>query len=68
VLVPDEEGRRVVHDVIYNELCVGVVNPDSREEYRRIMRRLADRGAEGVLLGCTEIDLLKPPPRAWIAR
>lgn len=68
VLVPDEDGRRVVHDVIYNELCVGVVNPDSREEYRRIMRRLADRGAEGVLLGCTEIDLLKPPPRAWIAR
>jgi aspartate racemase len=58
VLVPDEHDRRVVHDVIYNELCVGVVNQQSRDEYRRIMRQLADRGAECILLGCTEIDLL----------
>jgi aspartate racemase len=58
VLVPDPADRRIVHDVIYHELCVGVVAPESREEYRRIMRELAGRGAEGILLGCTEIDLL----------
>ena len=58
VLVPDPPDRRLVHDVIYDELCQGVVNDRSRAEYRRIMRDLADRGAEGILLGCTEIDLL----------
>src|SRR4051794_21015598 len=52
VLVPGEADRRIVHDVIYQELCVGVVDSGSREEYRRIMRRLAERGAEGILLGC----------------
>ena len=61
VLVPGEPDRRIVHDVIYEELCVGVVADDSREEYRRIMRGLAERGAEGILLGCTEIDLLVGP-------
>jgi aspartate racemase len=44
--------------VIYDELCVGVVRDESRAEYRRIMKRLVERGAEGILLGCTEIDLL----------
>ena len=58
VLVPPEPDRRVVHDVIYRELCVGVVSQESREEYRRIMRALADEGAEAILFGCTEIDLL----------
>jgi aspartate racemase len=58
VLVPDETDRRVVHDVIYRELCVGVIDDGSRGEYRRIMRALAGRGAECILLGCTEIDLL----------
>jgi aspartate racemase len=58
VLVPGADDRRVVHDVIYGELCLGVVREDSRGEYRRIMRDLADRGAEAILLGCTEIDLL----------
>jgi aspartate racemase len=58
VLVPDDADRRVVHDVIYRELCVGIVRDESRAEYRRIMRDLADRGAKGILLGCTEIDLL----------
>jgi aspartate racemase len=58
VRVPDDADRRVVHDVIYRELCVGIVRDESRAEYRRIMRDLADRGAKGILLGCTEIDLL----------
>jgi aspartate racemase len=44
--------------VIYDELCVGVIRDESREQYRRIMRDLADQGAEAILFGCTEIDLL----------
>jgi aspartate racemase len=58
VLVPGADDRRVVHDVIYGELCVGVVDDGSRDAYRAIMARLADAGAEAILLGCTEIDLL----------
>ena len=61
VLVPDAADRRRVHDVIYDELCVGIVEPSSREDYRRIMRRLAERGAECILFGCTEIGLLVGP-------
>jgi aspartate racemase len=58
VLVPCSADRRVVHDVIYDELCVGVVRDESRAEYRRVMAALVDGGAEAILLGCTEIDLL----------
>jgi len=61
VLVPDEPDRRIVHGVIYDELCVGVVRERSRDEYRRIMQRLQEMGAEAILLGCTEIDLLVGP-------
>jgi aspartate racemase len=58
VIVPGAADRRIVHDVIYEELCRGVVEEGSRAEYRRIMRALAGEGAQGILLGCTEIDLL----------
>lgn len=58
VLVPPAEDRAVVHDVIYSELTLGVVNPDSRDAYRRIMTRLAARGCDGMIYGCTEITLL----------
>jgi aspartate racemase len=61
VIVPGPEDRRIVHSVIYDELCVGVVSDASRAEYRRIMRELSDGGAEAILLGCTEIDLLVGP-------
>jgi aspartate racemase len=61
VLVPEEADRRIVHSVIYDELCVGVIEDRSREEYVRVMRALAARGAQGILLGCTEIDLLVGP-------
>jgi aspartate racemase len=64
VLIPQEADRRIVHAVIYDELCVGVVEDSSREQYRRIIRDLADRGAQGILLGCTEIDLLIGPQDA----
>ncbi|MFD0559003.1 aspartate racemase [Stackebrandtia endophytica] len=58
VVVPDEADRRLVHHVIYEELVRGVVSDTSRSSYRRIIRRLVEAGAEGVILGCTEIELL----------
>jgi aspartate racemase len=61
VLVPSRSDRRLVHEVIYQELCLGIVEERSRQAYRRIMRELAGRGAEGILFGCTEIDLLVGP-------
>jgi len=64
VLVPGPDDRRLVHEVIYDELCVGVVRDESRRAYQRVMRDLADRGAEAILLGCTEIDLLIGPADA----
>jgi aspartate racemase len=61
VVVPDRDERRLVHDVIYDELCVGVINDASREAYRAVIANLVDRGTEGVLLGCSEIGLLIGP-------
>ena len=61
VLVPPEADRQLVHDVIYGELCLGVIRDASRAAYRRIMRGLAARGAEAMLFGCTEIGLLVGP-------
>lgn len=58
VLVPDEADRAEVHRVIYDELCLGIVRDDSRVAYREVIGRLVDAGAEGVVLGCTEIELL----------
>ena len=58
VLIPDDAGRQIVHDVIYQELCLGKINTPSRLEYRKIMADLVAQGAEGIILGCTEITLL----------
>ncbi|MGW7359342.1 aspartate/glutamate racemase family protein [Streptomyces sp. NPDC054802] len=58
VLTPDAEGRALVHRVIYEELCLGVVRDESRAAYRKVIDELVDSGAEGVVLGCTEIELL----------
>lgn len=58
VLTPNEADRTLVHEVIYHELCLGVVNPESRARYREIMLKLVDQGAEAIILGCTEITLL----------
>ena len=58
VLVPSEDDRAEVHRVIYEELVVGVVREESRQAYRSVIERLVERGAEGVILGCTEIELL----------
>jgi aspartate racemase len=61
VLVPDGSDREAVHRVIYEELCKGVVREDSRSEYRRIISKLIGQGAQGVILGCTEIAMLIGP-------
>lgn len=57
-LVPDAAGRALVHGVIYDELCRGIVNPQSKEAYIGVIERLRAEGADGVILGCTEITLL----------
>jgi aspartate racemase len=60
-LVPDEPDRTTVHDVIYGELVRGVVRDGSRKAYLEVIARLVARGAEGVIAGCTEIELLVAP-------
>ena len=57
-LVPPAADRAEVHRIIYEELCLGIIREESREIYRAIIERLATAGAEGVILGCTEIELL----------
>ncbi|MFW7525022.1 aspartate/glutamate racemase family protein [Vibrio ostreicida] len=58
VIVPNGVQRRLVHDVIYNELCLGKINTMSKDDYKAIIDDLAELGAQGVILGCTEIGLL----------
>lgn len=58
VLVPGEKDRQTVHNVIFDELCLGRTEPASKAAYLRIVDDLADRGAEAVILGCTEIGML----------
>lgn len=58
VIVPDADERALVHRVIYEELCLGKLVESSRADYRRVMATLAERGAHGIILGCTEIALL----------
>jgi aspartate racemase len=58
VLVPDADDRRLVHEIIYKELVAGEVRPESRMVYREIIARLIARGAQAIILGCTEIMLL----------
>ena len=61
MVVPDAGDRALVHRVIYEELVQGKIVPASRDAYRDVIARLVARGAEGVILGCTEIMLLVPP-------
>ncbi len=58
VITPNKAARKVVHDVIYDELCKGVISETSREAYLGIIDELAKQGAQGIILGCTEIGLL----------
>jgi aspartate racemase len=58
VLIPNKSEREVVHNVIYKELCLGEVKDSSRERVKTIINRLSDYGAQGIILGCTELPLL----------
>ncbi|MDX1708977.1 MAG: aspartate/glutamate racemase family protein [Desulfobacterales bacterium] len=58
VIIPDPEDMETVHRIIYDELCAGIIQSDSKQKYADIIRRLVKKGAEGIILGCTEIGLL----------
>jgi aspartate racemase len=58
VIVPEEEERQIVHDIIYNELCLGIIKDESRAKYLKTISTLHANGAQTVILGCTEIALL----------
>lgn len=61
VIIPEATDRELVHNIIYNELCLGLIRDSARQAYREVIRRLIDRGAQGVILGCTEISMLIAP-------
>jgi aspartate racemase len=60
-LIPDEPQRTAIHEIIYRELVVGVIRDESRQLYLEAVDALIERGAEGIILGCTEIELLLDP-------
>ncbi|MCL2310750.1 MAG: aspartate/glutamate racemase family protein [Proteobacteria bacterium] len=66
VLLPGIEDREIVHQIIFNELCRGEIIEASRRTFRRIMHDLTERGAEGIILGCTEIAMLVKPDDASV--
>lgn len=57
-IIPDKEDREAVHQIIFDELCKGIILPESKAIYLRIIEKLQAQGAEGIILGCTEIPLL----------
>ena len=61
VLIPDAADRALVHGIIYDELCMGRVEDASRDALLAVARRLVVRGAQGIVLGCTELELLATP-------
>ena len=58
VVIPDGTGVEIVNDVIYNELCLGIIKAESRQKFLDVIAQLGEQGAQGVILGCTEIGLL----------
>ena len=58
VIIPDKDGIKSINDIIYEELCLGIINPESKEKYLAIVKKLENKGAEGVILGCTEIGMI----------
>ena len=58
VVIPDEDQREIIHNVIYNELCKGIINEDSKKKYINIINDLSSKGIQGIVLGCTEIPLI----------
>ena len=62
VIIPNTNDRASVHNIIYQELCLGKIKPNSREQYLNIIAKMAEQGAESIILGCTEIGLLVKQP------
>lgn len=58
VIVPNETERMIIHNIIYQELCLGIINEKSRQSYLKIINSLSQQGAEAIIFGCTEITLL----------
>ena len=58
VIIPDKNDIEIINNVIYDELCLGIINPESKAKYLEIVKTLKQKGAEGIILGCTEIGLL----------
>ena len=58
IIIPNEKERKIIHKIIYDELCKGIINEESKSQYIKIINNLALSGAEGIVLGCTEIPLL----------
>ena len=58
VLIPEKLERQIIHDILYNELCLGELKEPSRQQFKSIIFNLVSRGAEGIILGCTEIPLI----------
>lgn len=58
VVVPNKDDQTIIHDIIYNELCLGVIRPASKDRYLAIIDKLYEQGVQAVILGCTEIALL----------
>lgn len=64
VVIPDQDDRQKISHIIYSELCVGTITEESRNYYKEVMKKLVEKGAQGIVLGCTEITLLVKPQDA----
>ncbi|RXJ86491.1 aspartate/glutamate racemase family protein [Arcobacter sp. CECT 8985] len=58
VIVPNDDDIQIIHKIIYEQLCLGIIKEESKKQYLRIMQKLHNQGAEGIILGCTEIGML----------
>ena len=58
VIIPDKNDIEIINEVIYDELCLGTINSNSKKKFLEIVDKLRNKGAEGIILGCTEIGLL----------
>ena len=61
VIIPAKDEMEIIHGIIYEELCAGVIKPSSKQIYAEIIKQLITAGAQGIILGCTEIGLLVKP-------
>lgn len=66
IIIPEEKDITLINNTIYEELCLGVISKQSKDEFLRIIQSMADAGAEGIILGCTEIGLLVEQQDTWV--